>query len=174
MGHDHPLLRRPEVLPAMTDCLAISPLVGAGLRLVVQSTSLSSSTTVLLIAVALALELALLVIALVDVLRRPDEAVTGGRRWVWILVIVLVQTLGPIVYFAAGRRPQPATDPSRDGPLDAGAAAGADSRPVDRVGRTVDVLYGQGAADGPAPAEPNGVPERPGDESSTPEHGDRD
>ncbi len=110
------------------------------------------------------LELALLVLALVDVLRRPDEAVTGGRRWVWILVIVLMQTLGPIIYFAAGRRPRPVADPGRDGgasagETSAGGAPGADARPADRVGHTVDVLYGQGAADGgeSSPSERDGL-----------------
>lgn len=122
----------------MTCCFATSALLG---------TSLSTSTTVLLIAAAAVLELALLVLALVDVLRRPDEAVTGGRRWVWILLIVLMQTLGPIIYFAAGRRPRPVTDPGRDGGTSAGGAPSADARPADRVGRTVDVLYGQDATD---------------------------
>jgi hypothetical protein len=89
-------------------------------------------TGLVVLAVALAvLQIGLLVAALVDLLRRPDEAVTGGRRWVWILVVVLVQTIGPLVYFAAGRRPRPAADP-RD---QTGAAH-------DPVRRTVDLLYG--------------------------------
>jgi hypothetical protein len=51
------------------------------------------------------LELALLVIALVDVIRR--EHVTGGNKVVWILVIVLVNFIGPIVYLIFGRKEAP-------------------------------------------------------------------
>ncbi len=48
------------------------------------------------------LELALLVIALIDVIRR--EKVTGNNKVVWILLIVLFQVIGPIVYFIFGRK----------------------------------------------------------------------
>ena len=48
------------------------------------------------------LELGLLVIALIDVIRR--EKVTGNNKVVWILLIVLFQVIGPIVYFIFGRQ----------------------------------------------------------------------
>ena len=51
------------------------------------------------------LELALLVIALVDVVRR--QYVTGGNKVVWIIVIVLVNIIGPIIYLVFGRRERP-------------------------------------------------------------------
>ncbi|MBI4772323.1 MAG: PLDc N-terminal domain-containing protein [Chloroflexi bacterium] len=38
--------------------------------------------------------------ALLDLARRER---TRGPRWVWVLVIVLVSTIGPIAYFAFGR-----------------------------------------------------------------------
>jgi hypothetical protein len=47
------------------------------------------------------LELGLLVWALLDVIRR--ERVRGGNKVIWILVIVLINLLGPIVYFIFGR-----------------------------------------------------------------------
>ena len=47
------------------------------------------------------LELGLLVWALLDVIRR--ERVKGGNKVVWILVIVLINLIGPIVYFIFGR-----------------------------------------------------------------------
>jgi hypothetical protein len=99
-------------------------------------TTLPSTGTLALLGVIVLVEVALLVAALVDLLRRPDEAVTGGRRWVWILVVVLLQTVGPIVYFAAGRRPRPVVDPAGAGPAKVGA-------PVeDPAARVVDLLYG--------------------------------
>ena len=54
----------------------------------------------LLIPVVL-IELALLITALVDLIRREK---TRGPKWVWVLVIVLFNFIGPIVYFVAGRK----------------------------------------------------------------------
>jgi hypothetical protein len=54
----------------------------------------------LLIPVVL-IELALMITALADLLRRPQ---TRGPKWVWALVIVLVNFIGPIIYFVAGRK----------------------------------------------------------------------
>jgi hypothetical protein len=54
----------------------------------------------MLIPIAL-LQLGLLVWALLDVIRR--ERVRGGNKVVWILVIVLINIIGPIVYFIFGR-----------------------------------------------------------------------
>jgi hypothetical protein len=53
----------------------------------------------LLIPVVL-IELGLMVIALVDLIRRSR---TRGPKWVWVLVIVLINFIGPIIYFVAGR-----------------------------------------------------------------------
>lgn len=46
------------------------------------------------------LELGLMVAALVDLIKREK---TKGPKWVWALVIVLVNLFGPIVYFLVGR-----------------------------------------------------------------------
>lgn len=48
------------------------------------------------------LELGLMVFALVDCVRR--QRVRGDNKVVWILIIVLVNFIGPIVYLAAGRK----------------------------------------------------------------------
>ena len=48
------------------------------------------------------LELGLLVFALVDVIKR--KRVRGDNKIVWILVIVLVNLIGPIIYLAIGRK----------------------------------------------------------------------
>jgi hypothetical protein len=50
------------------------------------------------------LEIGLLVWALLDVIKRDNKQVTGGNKVVWILVIVLVNIIGPIVYFIFGRK----------------------------------------------------------------------
>jgi hypothetical protein len=47
------------------------------------------------------IEFGLMITALVDLIRRPQ---TRGPKWVWVLVIVLINFIGPIIYFVAGRR----------------------------------------------------------------------
>ena len=54
----------------------------------------------LLIPVVL-IELGLMAAALVDLIRRPQ---TRGPKWVWVLVIILINFIGPIIYFVAGRK----------------------------------------------------------------------
>jgi hypothetical protein len=54
----------------------------------------------LLIPVVL-IELALLIVALVDLIRREKA---HGPKWAWVLVIILINFIGPIIYFVAGRR----------------------------------------------------------------------
>jgi len=46
------------------------------------------------------LEFGLMIAALVDLIKREK---TKGPKWVWVLVIVLVNLFGPIVYFLVGR-----------------------------------------------------------------------
>jgi len=53
----------------------------------------------LLIPIAL-LQLGLMVFALVDLLRRQR---TKGPKWMWALIIILVNFIGPVVYLLAGR-----------------------------------------------------------------------
>jgi phospholipase D-like protein len=64
--------------------------------------------TGVLIAVLLPLvivEVVLLVAALYD-LTRPNRRVRGDNKVVWALIIILVATIGPILYFLAGREPE--------------------------------------------------------------------
>jgi hypothetical protein len=46
------------------------------------------------------IQIILMVVALVDLIRRE---VTRGPKWVWALVIVFINIIGPVVYLAAGR-----------------------------------------------------------------------
>ena len=49
----------------------------------------------------LLLQLALIAIAVWDLAHR--EKVRGGNKWVWLAVILLLNTLGPIIYLLLGR-----------------------------------------------------------------------
>jgi hypothetical protein len=48
----------------------------------------------------LILQLALMIFALVDLIRRER---TKGPKWLWALIIVFVNLIGPILYFIIGR-----------------------------------------------------------------------
>ena len=62
------------------------------------------STSQLLILLPLILiELGLVVFSLVD-LFKPERRVVGDNKLIWALVIVVVGTIGPIVYLLAGRK----------------------------------------------------------------------
>lgn len=93
---------------------------------------LDVSTTVAAIALTLIVaQLATQAYALVDLARR--DAVRGGRKWVWALVIVLGNLPGAIAYLVAGR-PTPEVDVS-------GGASGASAARGDAARRAVDALY---------------------------------
>ena len=48
------------------------------------------------------IQLLLLVIALIDLSKISQT--NGGPKWVWALVIIFINILGPIVYFIFGRK----------------------------------------------------------------------
>jgi hypothetical protein len=48
----------------------------------------------------LLIELGLMIAALVDLIKRPE---TRGPKWLWIVVIVFVNLIGPIIYFLVAR-----------------------------------------------------------------------
>lgn len=51
----------------------------------------------------LILQVILLIVALIDLVKIEY---TNGPKWVWALVIVFVNIIGPIIYFVFGRRNQ--------------------------------------------------------------------
>ncbi len=57
-----------------------------------------------LLAPVLVLQLVLLILGLRDLIPRKPEEVTGGSKWLWGILIVLVGALGPLAYFAFGRK----------------------------------------------------------------------
>lgn len=95
---------------------------------------LSELPPVALVAIGLLtlVQIGLQVAALIDLVRRPEERVVSGKKWLWALLIVFGQIIGSILYFAIGRVPAPAEQtPSR---------ASTDTR--DAADRAADELYG--------------------------------
>lgn len=76
-------------------------------------------------------QLAFELYALLDMLRRPEAELTlGGRKWLWAIIILLVNWVGAILYLVVGRKPAAAVDAARAFPI------------ADRAGAAVDALYG--------------------------------
>jgi heme/copper-type cytochrome/quinol oxidase subunit 4 len=69
------------------------------------------------------------VIALVDLYRRPVERVVFDNKWIWVVLILLVSTIGPILYLVVGRKPAA---------VDGTVAPPSGTRPAD----VADSLYG--------------------------------
>ncbi len=59
-----------------------------------------SNTLILLIIPVILLQLTLMIIALVDLARREK---TKGPKWLWAVIIIFGELIGPIVYLLAGR-----------------------------------------------------------------------
>jgi hypothetical protein len=66
-----------------------------------ESTGLSQFQIILLAIPLVLIELGLLAFALFDLIKR--KSVKGGNKWVWGLIIVVVNFIGPIVYLIVGR-----------------------------------------------------------------------
>jgi hypothetical protein len=60
-----------------------------------------STKLILLLLPLVLIELGLLAFALVDLIKR--KKVKGGNKWVWGIIIVLLNFIGPIIYFVLGR-----------------------------------------------------------------------
>jgi len=56
----------------------------------------------LLVPVAL-IEIGLLIFALLDLIKRPQEELRGPKT-MWLFIVVLVNIIGPIIYFTLGRK----------------------------------------------------------------------
>jgi hypothetical protein len=57
---------------------------------------------ILLVTPVLVLQIILLALGIWDLLK-PERRVRGGSKPLWALVMVLINIIGPIVYFLAGR-----------------------------------------------------------------------
>jgi len=62
-----------------------------------------SASLLLVLLPLVVIELGLVVFSLVD-LFKPERRVVGNNKLIWALVIVLVGTIGPVVYLLAGRK----------------------------------------------------------------------
>lgn len=62
---------------------------------------MTDTTIILALLPVILIQFALLIFALIDLLRNPNP---NGPKWLWGVLIVLFQIIGPILYFVIGRR----------------------------------------------------------------------
>ncbi|MBI4308142.1 MAG: PLDc_N domain-containing protein [Chloroflexi bacterium] len=62
----------------------------------------------MLIVLGVAVQYFLMGYAVCDLVHRPTAQLKGARKWPWALLVVLVSTLGPIIYLLASQKKQPA------------------------------------------------------------------
>ena len=63
--------------------------------------SFSVLNIVTLLAPLIIIQFILVIVALIDLIRVKQ---TLGPKWMWVLIILFVTTIGPIVYFIIGRK----------------------------------------------------------------------
>jgi hypothetical protein len=78
-------------------------------------------------------QVSLEIFALVVLFRTPPERLQFGKRWPWVLIILLVNLVGAVVFLVLGRKPEPPVEP-----VGVGGPHGASSR----AARAVDTLFG--------------------------------
>ena len=62
---------------------------------------METSKLILVILPILALQLILMITALVSLVKQED---TPGPKWLWAIIIVFFNIVGPILYFIIGRK----------------------------------------------------------------------
>jgi 4-amino-4-deoxy-L-arabinose transferase-like glycosyltransferase len=63
--------------------------------------NLNTGQLIALLVPLVLVELGLLGFALYDLIKR--KRVRGGNKWLWGIIIVVVEVFGPIIYFVLGR-----------------------------------------------------------------------
>jgi len=76
---------------------------GSNRTLTALAATLPSLNLVLILLPLVVIEVGLVVFSLID-LFRPERQVLGDNKLVWALVILVIGTIGPIVYLVVGRK----------------------------------------------------------------------
>lgn len=50
------------------------------------------------------IQVAFQIIAIVDLVRHPHEEIRGSSKALWVVIIIIFEILGPVIYFIFGRK----------------------------------------------------------------------
>ena len=122
---------------------------------------------IVLVAVLGAVQLVLFIWALIDLIRRPHTSLLP--RWAWLVLMIVFELLGPILYLALGRG-----EPAHQAESPPAGGIGGAELDEPRSQRAVDMLYG--AADGaqrhPSERAPSGDSQSKPSQWASPPRGD--
>ncbi|MCL1801487.1 MAG: PLDc N-terminal domain-containing protein [Promicromonosporaceae bacterium] len=90
---------------------------------------LISPTVWVVVGIAAVIQIGLMITALIALARTPNNRLVFDAKWPWVLIIVLINIVGPIIFFAIARKPAPTFEPTT-------VPHAAD------LNRTVNSLYG--------------------------------
>ncbi|MHB9003904.1 MAG: PLD nuclease N-terminal domain-containing protein [Coriobacteriia bacterium] len=90
-----------------------------------------STPMLAMLAVLVLVQIGLEVYAVIDIIRRPVDRITGGNKLLWIVVVLFINMIGAIIYLAVGRKPTPARDVASEAPA------------TQRASDAADILYGR-------------------------------
>ncbi|MCH4825984.1 MAG: PLD nuclease N-terminal domain-containing protein [Planococcus sp. (in: firmicutes)] len=62
---------------------------------------MDQTTMIMALVPIIIIQLALMIFALVDLVKNPSP---NGPKWMWGIIIVVINILGPILYFVIGRK----------------------------------------------------------------------
>ncbi|ANU14259.1 negative regulator of sigma-Y activity [Planococcus halocryophilus Or1] len=62
---------------------------------------MDQTTMIMALVPIIIIQLALMIFALVDLVKNPNP---NGPKWMWGIIIVVINILGPILYFVIGRK----------------------------------------------------------------------
>jgi hypothetical protein len=75
----------------------------------------------------LVVQIVLDVVAFVDLYKRPKDQLTIANKWVWVAIILLISTIGAILYLVIGRKPAAAVEARPAAPASTRAANAANA-----------------------------------------------
>jgi len=63
-----------------------------------------SNSLALIVLPLLLLQLILVIVSIIDLVKRDASTIKGESKILWILIILFINTIGPILYLTIGRK----------------------------------------------------------------------
>ncbi|MBP0727143.1 PLDc_N domain-containing protein [Bacillus sp. RG28] len=63
-----------------------------------------SNSLALIVLPLLILQLILVIVSIIDLVKRDASTIKGENKILWVLIIVFINTIGPILYLTIGKK----------------------------------------------------------------------